>query len=187
MQKVCYGCEVSKDLSEYHKDRSKKDGLRGQCKECEKVRNRRKYVKHQRKYECSKCLVEFKAQWPRKNCWECLPKIRPGFKLQDFIEACERNNSGTGILYLVKFSGNGEEFYKIGITSRSVKKRYRNEKNYNYKKIWQISGDPEEIYKLESKIIKKSKNFRYQPELWPKGSNESFKCEKNSELLSVPK
>jgi len=34
-EKVCNKCNVLKNLKDYHKDKSKKDGYRGQCKKCE--------------------------------------------------------------------------------------------------------------------------------------------------------
>ena len=32
--KYCPGCEANKPLSDFNKDRSRKDGLHGHCKEC---------------------------------------------------------------------------------------------------------------------------------------------------------
>ena len=34
MQKNCYRCKAQKNLSEFHKDSRKKDGVRASCKEC---------------------------------------------------------------------------------------------------------------------------------------------------------
>jgi len=34
--KTCYLCQEEKDISEYHKDSSQKDGLQSRCKECRK-------------------------------------------------------------------------------------------------------------------------------------------------------
>jgi hypothetical protein len=38
MVKVCTKCKVEKELTEFHKDKRSKDGLRSKCKSC-----RRKY------------------------------------------------------------------------------------------------------------------------------------------------
>jgi len=47
--KICSKCKEAKDKSDFHKDKSKKDGLRFQCKECQsqydKARNARPEVK----------------------------------------------------------------------------------------------------------------------------------------------
>lgn len=34
MEKVCYGCNLRKDESEFHRESKRKDGLASQCKEC---------------------------------------------------------------------------------------------------------------------------------------------------------
>lgn len=38
MEKYCIKCEVEKDISEFSRNKSNKDGLCGRCKECEKQR-----------------------------------------------------------------------------------------------------------------------------------------------------
>ncbi len=57
MSKVCSGCGDPKELDEFHKNRSKKDGHQGECKECarESVRkwneaNPLKHREHSRKW-----------------------------------------------------------------------------------------------------------------------------------------
>ena len=37
--KICSKCNIDKDLGEFHKDKSRKDGLRSACKECRNLRN----------------------------------------------------------------------------------------------------------------------------------------------------
>ncbi len=39
MTKTCTKCGVEKALSEFHKDKSKKDGLRSSCKSCKSLQN----------------------------------------------------------------------------------------------------------------------------------------------------
>ena len=124
-------------------------------------------------------------------------KINPGgYKKPNFIKACQRNNKGLGLIYLIKCFGNGEIFYKIGITSQgSVKQRYEGNcgskpntsMKYNYEIIWTLEGDPSEIWDMEKKHVKSTKELRYQPENWYAGkSKETFKCDKDSPLLLKP-
>ncbi len=40
MVKVCTKCKVEKELTDFYKDKSKKDGLRRECKSCRKERNK---------------------------------------------------------------------------------------------------------------------------------------------------
>ena len=117
-----------------------------------------------------------------------------GYKKSDFIKACKRNNNGLGILYLIKCFGNGEWFYKVGITSLSLKKRYKHtgfgpsiEMPYCYKILWTIKGDAEKIYDLEKDYKRKVKDTKYQPEIKFGGSMlECFKCHGNCKILRKP-
>lgn len=43
--KRCHICEKTKELSEFHKNKRKKDGLNHYCKDCAKVKNRDYYLK----------------------------------------------------------------------------------------------------------------------------------------------
>ncbi|MCK9543603.1 MAG: endonuclease VII domain-containing protein [Novosphingobium sp.] len=42
-QKICSKCKVPKDLNEFHKRKSSKDGYDHHCKECTNARHRNKY------------------------------------------------------------------------------------------------------------------------------------------------
>jgi len=99
-----------------------------------------------------------------------------GFKRSTFIKMCNAKG-GFGTLYLIKCTGNSEYFYKIGITSDTVEIRYKKPSDlpYNYSIMWEITGDPGYIFDLEKKIIRETKKFRYQPDLWLNNSHETFK------------
>lgn len=43
MSKICRVCDVNKQISEYHKDKSRKDGIRSICKECSSNKNKKYY------------------------------------------------------------------------------------------------------------------------------------------------
>ena len=114
--------------------------------------------------------------------------LTSGFGRSVFVEACERNNNGKGKLYLIKCFLGDEMFYKVGITSLSVKKRYSNKRDmpYNYELVWTIEGDPSEIWDMELLYKRKTKETRYQPDLWRGEARETFKCHGNCKILRKP-
>lgn len=79
-------------------------------------------------------------------------------------------------LYILKCFNEEEEFYKIGITMNSIKKRYKNSRDmpYKYLIISEIFGGAEEIWDLEKKVIIENKIFKYQPIKFFKGKGECF-------------
>lgn len=111
-----------------------------------------------------------------------------GFRKIDFIEACNRKNNGIGKLYLIKCFGNDEWFYKVGITSGTVKWRHKSKRDmpYNYEIIWTIDGDASEIWDMEKEYIRNTSENRYQPELWKSPAKECFKCHGNCKILRKP-
>lgn len=80
--------------------------------------------------------------------------------------------NGLGILYVIKCFNNFEIFYKIGITSRSVRQRYPTSETmpYNYEIIQEIQDIPENIYNLEIQLKRLLKQFHYIPQVYFRGS-----------------
>lgn len=107
------------------------------------------------------------------GCYQCY-KDRNGFGKQEFIEAC-RNNIGR--LYIIKCFLDREVFYKIGITSKSIKERFKTYSKfpYKYKVIYEKVGIAEDIYDLEKTLHRKYKSYKYTPKILFKGSTECFK------------
>jgi hypothetical protein len=81
-----------------------------------------------------------------------------------------------GVLYLIKVYGLGEEFYKIGITTRSLYARYGGNKigNYNYEIVDVFEDTVHRSFLLEQKIIKENKNISYIPKQKFEGWTECF-------------
>jgi len=105
-----------------------------------------------------------------------------GWTRTKFKQKCIKNNNGLGILYVLGCwsDDKSEVFIKIGITSLSIKRRYdsKTKMPYNYKIIHEIVGSPEYIYDLETKLHKKSKNYKYIPNIPFGGSStECFKSD----------
>lgn len=124
--------------------------------------------------------------WLEEICSH-MDNIQPnGFTKTAFINNCKTKNNNLGIFYLLKCVGNNESFYKIGITSTSVKVRYSNGSDMKYKWniIWEIEDAPEIIWDLEVFYKKQIKNIIYIPKLWKcKTTTECFKCHGNCNIL----
>ena len=115
-------------------------------------------------------------------------KLQSGASKSDFRKACEKHG-GFGTLYLIKMFNSKECFYKTGRTCQTISARYSGVSRnfgYDYEIIWQIDSDPDTIFDLEHEKHRETKTHRYQPELWPNGSLETFKCHGNSKLLRKP-
>lgn len=90
-----------------------------------------------------------------KNC------VTNGYKFSDFKEKC----STYGVLYLIKCFNDNEVFYKVGITSKSVKDRYKSKDKlpYNYLIIAELKGTPEWCWLEESTSKRMSHYYRVSP------------------------
>lgn len=105
-------------------------------------------------------------------------KENKGWSRTSFVSKCDKNNNGLGILYIIECFNDTEHFYKIGITSNSIKKRYKSktEMPYAYSVIKEIVGDGAYIYDLETKLHQLNKQYHYVPEIPFAGSvNECFR------------
>lgn len=102
-----------------------------------------------------------------KGCATC-GMSSGGWTRTSFQSACTRNNSsGLGILYILKCKNSSEVFYKIGITSRSVKKRFDYKKlmPYDFEVEYIVKQKGLYIYNLEQKLKKVLANYKYIPEI----------------------
>ena len=99
-----------------------------------------------------------------KGCAVCA-SLESGFTRTNFKAKCEKNNNGLGILYVLECFNDNERFYKIGITSNSIKRRYHSKASmpYLYSVVKEIIGDPIEIYDLETKLHQLNKENKYVP------------------------
>jgi hypothetical protein len=79
-----------------------------------------------------------------------------GWTRTDFRLRCQQNNNGFGVLYIIRCFNENESFYKIGITSSNLPRRYNSNHNmpYKYEVIQEIRDISDNIYNLEV-LIKK--------------------------------
>ena len=113
------------------------------------------------------------------------------FSKERFIE----NRKGKkGIFYIIRCWNENEEFFKVGLTTVSIKKRYCNTSYmpYKYEIIREIqSFDLGYIWDLEKEIILKSETYHYTPLIKFKGcknecfSNIEFLNQKINELKTI--
>lgn len=108
------------------------------------------------------------------GCPECA-ESQGAFNRTNFIGACRRNNNGNGTLYVIKcFSGN-EVFLKIGITSRTTKKRfYGTRMPYEYSEVFSITGSAVFIFDLEVVLHRSLSEFKHSPKIDFLGRTECF-------------
>ena len=99
-----------------------------------------------------------------------------GWGLKDWVITGNKSNDFESYkVYVVKMYSEDEEFIKIGRTFLSVKHRFASiTSKYKIKPLYIIEGDAEYVFKLESRLHKKYKDFKYLPNKDFKGYTECF-------------
>jgi len=102
------------------------------------------------------------------GCPKCTENLT-SHSLSSFIQICKRNSRDTAILYVLRIYSDSETFYKIGITSSTINRRYASKSKlsaeYNYEIIQEIHDNPETIWKLEKQLLKIYKDYHYIPQI----------------------
>lgn len=185
-------CPVHKEIFTVNPRSHWLEGTR--CEKCFNDDRLEKYLKdikeiHNNKYDYS--LVEFKYEsnfkikiicpyhdvfeqdaWNHFNGQGC-PKcasLTIGYSYTNFKKSCDKNNNGLGILYILRCFNETELFYKVGITSLSIKARYDSKQRmpYDYEIVQEISDIPKNIWELEKYLKRYSlqNNLRYTPKIY---------------------
>lgn len=115
------------------------------------------------------------------GCHEC-GKATGGWSRGRFERLCDGDD---GTLYALKCFDGASAFYKVGITSATVAKRYRSRSHlpYEYKLVSEIKGAAAYIYDLETKLHALLKEHRYEPSEHFRGHTECFTTIKPIEKL----
>ena len=118
--------------------------------------------------------IEAQSHLDGKGCPEC-DKSNIRFSKTSFIEVCKTKDHDP-ILYVIFCYNDTEQFYKIGITSNSVKYRFSSKvaMPYDYKIIREVIHLPEHIYTLEKYLHREYKNSRFTPSISFAGQTECF-------------
>lgn len=108
------------------------------------------------------------------GCPKC-SRLISGWTRTDFIERCKKNNNGLGILYFLRCFNDTESFYKIGITSISIIKRFQTSPiPYSYEVLREVQDDPSKVYNLEHQLLRELADRSYTPLISFAGKTECF-------------
>lgn len=107
------------------------------------------------------------------GCSRCASDIVGGYSKSDSIRTAKGKEC---TFYILRLYNENEEFYKIGITSNSVKKRFVGKRNmpYSYEILQEIKGEAGEIWDLELKNKRLLKDFKYISKVKFRGYTECF-------------
>lgn len=153
-----------------------------------------KYINAGTKLHC-RCLIdecshEWNPPWQALQsgygCPKCgLKKRGKGSNgIHNKITA-ERNKrkwlNKSAIVYTIQCFNNEESFFKMGITTRDIKKRFRSKKEmpYNYRIIDIIYTNLYEAIYIENELHEKHGNHKYIPKIKFRGYTECFSMIKN--------
>ena len=136
---------------------------------------------------CNGCKADF-MQEPYGHllgygCSNCA-RANNGFNRSSFIGSCDKNNNGSGTLYVVRCVSGEESFIKIGITSKTVRERFVSGGiPYEYKEMYLITEDSRYIYDLELMLHKMLRRYKQKPLVEFAGMTECFSTIKPIEKL----
>lgn len=78
------------------------------------------------------------------------------------------------LLYMIKVFNDGEQFLKIGITTRTINERYTNLISYKYEIIKEEYMPLYDAFQLEQEYLRTNRNNRYWPKIKFDGWTECF-------------
>ncbi len=87
------------------------------------------------------------------------------------------NKEKEAILYFIKFTYEGIDYYKIGVTNKSeVSDRFQKSewKNLNMSILWTVYLSGDEAYKLEQQLIKDNAQYLINTQALTSGNTETF-------------
>jgi hypothetical protein len=129
-------------------------------------------------------LVESKYKyWDGEYCPNCFPRLFTGYSYTIFDQNEILKNKDANF-YVLRVYNEKEEFIKIGITKRTIEKRYKLLEAYQYEKLIIKKMKLIDAYTLEQTLLKKYKSMKYIPEISFGGHTECFNIDKISYILS---
>lgn len=98
-----------------------------------------------------------------KGCPKCAKEANGLYSLSFFKKNPNVKNN-LGILYIIKFTNNETEFYKIGMTKNTIMKRFQVELQlYKITELFIYKNKLFEIFKLEQKFLKIVRSTQIRP------------------------
>lgn len=112
----------------------------------------------------------------KSGCNKCTHK--QSYSKTQWVNMCKYKKC-IPIIYIIKCFNKNEEFVKIGITSNTIKYRFKQKSSlpYKYEVIKETKGSPEFIFDEEHRLHNIYKNYKYTPLLNFNGKTECFKSE----------
>ena len=107
------------------------------------------------------------------GCYRC-NEVYTGFSKTPFRNKCIKNNNGLGILYVIRCFNESESFYKVGITSYTILRRFKYSLPYDYEVLAEIEALPDYIYNTEKELLRLVKDSGYKPKNTFGGNSECF-------------
>lgn len=110
------------------------------------------------------------SQTPRchlkgNGCPDCAREIASGWSRSEFVAYANARSSGMAMVYIIKCWNESEAFYKIGVTTQNVEKRFHNKKSmpYEFRVIKTIKGKASFVYDTEIQLHRMNKENHYTP------------------------
>lgn len=110
-----------------------------------------------------------------------------GWSLKDWENKLNKVPGSKPIIYVIKCFNKNETFIKIGITMRSVKKRFSNKTlmPYSFEILLEKTAEPDVIFNAEILIKKEMKEKKYLPLIKFSGYNECFNKSSEKTLIDL--
>ncbi|WP_296137531.1 GIY-YIG nuclease family protein [Psychrobacter sp. B29-1] len=121
-----------------------------------------------------------------RGCAKCgaIGNKGAGFNRTNFKKSCNKHHDGFGYLYVIKCHDEKEVFYKIGITSVSLRRRLTgNVIPYNYDVLYDVFDEGNFIFDMETQLHRLLKKYKYEPKIGFGGQTECFTTIKPIEKL----
>lgn len=110
-----------------------------------------------------------------RGCKECGEESKFNFKRKAYISLCDKSNNGYSNLYLIKCENDTEVFYKVGITIKTIKERFKGSvMPYRFQEILFITEKAGFIWDLECQLHRLLKPYTYRPKINFGGISECF-------------
>lgn len=127
--KICNSCHIEKELTEFGRDKNKKDGLKNTCKDCRKIESKNRYLKNPqyfmdyRKNHRDEILIKLK-KWREKNPEKRKESYQKNIDKEKQYSIKYRKNNGDYYRKYQNIRYNTDELFKLRkiITSRINKK-----------------------------------------------------------------
>ena len=130
---------------------------------------------------CNVCGHQWSVAWDQlkrgSGCFKCARLKHPGVYS---VKNAQRNKESflktPAILYVVEMEEDNQVFYKIGITTSSVRKRFRGQVPYKYKILLEAEMNLYRAILIEQTLMAQLKEQQYLPVNKFPGHTECFIC-----------